>query len=83
MLYMAVGQGDNLDIETFTQSLPESGKLILCSDGLWGLVTEQMIKDILSKENTSLQDMCDELVELALKAGGYDNITIVLVDFSL
>jgi protein phosphatase len=83
MLYMAVGQGANLDVETFTQSLPQSGKLIICSDGLWGLVTEQMIKEILLKENTTLQQMCDELIDLALKAGGYDNITIILVDFSL
>jgi protein phosphatase len=82
MLYMAVGQGGKLDVETFTQSLPKSGKLILCSDGLWGLVTEQMILDVLSKENTTLQEMCDTLVDLALKAGGYDNITIVLVEFS-
>lgn len=82
MLYMAVGQGGNLDVETFTQSLPTSGKLILCSDGLWGLVTEQMIKEVLSRENLPLQVMADELVELALKAGGYDNITIIVVDFS-
>ncbi len=83
MLYMAVGQGDRLDVETYTQSLPDKGKLILCSDGLWGLVTEQMVKEILSKENTSLEEMCDELVDSALKAGGYDNITIILVDFSM
>lgn len=82
MLYMAVGQGGNLDVETFTQSLPPSGKLMLCSDGLWGLVTEQMIKDILSRKDWTLQAMADELVELALKAGGYDNITIIIVDFS-
>jgi serine/threonine protein phosphatase PrpC len=81
MLYMAVGQGGNLEVQTFTQSLPKSGKLILCSDGLWGLVTEQMIKNVLSKEGTTLQAMADELVDLALKAGGYDNITVVIVDF--
>jgi protein phosphatase len=83
MLYMAVGQGGQLDVETFTQSLPKSGKLILCSDGLWGLVTEQMIKDVLSKDGASMPEMVDELVDLALKAGGYDNITVILVDFSL
>jgi protein phosphatase len=82
MLYMAVGQGGQLDVETFTQSLPKSGKLILCSDGLWGLVTEQMIKDVLSKKAT-MPEMVDELVDLALKAGGYDNITVILVDFAL
>lgn len=83
MLYMAVGQGGQLDIQAYTQPLPKSGKLILCSDGLWGLVTEQMIKDVLSKENATMRDMADELVDLALKAGGYDNITVILVDFSL
>lgn len=83
MLYMAVGQGGNLDIETYTQSLPKSGKLILCSDGLWGLVTEQMIQEILSTEETSLETKSDKMVEQALNAGGYDNITIILVDFSL
>ncbi|MFZ0548300.1 MAG: protein phosphatase 2C domain-containing protein [Candidatus Promineifilaceae bacterium] len=82
MLYMAVGQGGQLDVETFTRSLPSSGKLVLCSDGLWGLVTEQMIKDVLTKEKTSLQEMSNELIDLALKAGGYDNITIIIVDFS-
>jgi protein phosphatase len=83
MLYMAVGQGGQLDIDTFTQPLPKSGKLILCSDGLWGLVTEQMVKEVLSKDNVSLSMMADELVNLALKAGGYDNITVILVDFSM
>jgi protein phosphatase len=81
MLYMAVGQGSNLDVETFTKSLPKSGKLVLCSDGLWGLVTEQMIKEILTSKDLTLQAMADELVDLALKAGGYDNITIIIVDF--
>lgn len=81
MLYMAVGQGSNLDVETITKSLPKSGKLVLCSDGLWGLVTEQMIKEILTNKDSTLQAMADELVDLALKAGGYDNITIIIVDF--
>lgn len=83
MLYMAVGQGGQLDIDTFTQPLPKSGKLILCSDGLWGLVTEQMIKEVLSKDSVSLSVRADELVDLALRAGGYDNITVILVDFSM
>jgi protein phosphatase len=78
---MAVGQGSNLDVQTFTKSLPKSGKLVLCSDGLWGLVTEQMIKEILTSKDLTLQAMADELVDLALKAGGYDNITIIIVDF--
>lgn len=36
LLYLAVGQGEGLQVDTFTQTLPQVGKLILCSDGLVG-----------------------------------------------
>jgi len=81
MLYKAVGQGGDLDIDTFTKSLPQEGKLILCSDGLWGLVAEATIAEVLSRE-ISLPTMTDELIVLAREAGGYDNITAVVVDFN-
>jgi PPM family protein phosphatase len=82
MLYMAVGQGDRLDIDTFTQSLPKRGRLLLCSDGLWGLVPEPVLKQHLAKDKP-LQETADELVKMALIAGGHDNITVVLVDFAM
>ncbi|MCI0398075.1 MAG: protein phosphatase 2C domain-containing protein, partial [Chloroflexi bacterium] len=82
MLYRAVGQGGELEIDIFTQPLPKSGKLVLCSDGLWGLVPEPMMQEVLESD-MSLQEMADELVNLAVQAGGYDNITAILVDFAL
>jgi serine/threonine protein phosphatase PrpC len=82
VLYRAVGQGDELEIDTFTRSLPKAGKLILCSDGLWGLVPEPMMKEVLDRE-VSPQEKVDTLVNMALQAGGHDNITGVLVDFVL
>lgn len=81
MIYKAVGQGDELDIDTFTKSLPRQGKLILCSDGLWGLVSEERLAQILSQD-MPLSDMTDELVTMALKAGGHDNITAIVVNFN-
>jgi PPM family protein phosphatase len=80
MLYKAVGQGGELEIDTFTQALPEKGRLLLCSDGLWGLVPNEVIQSLLQKSN-DLQQMADTLVNLALDAGGYDNISAVIVDF--
>jgi protein phosphatase len=82
VLYRAVGQGDELEIDIATRPLPKRGKLILCSDGLWGLVPEPLMQEIL-EQDTSLQHMVDTLIDFAIQAGGHDNITGVLVDFNL
>ena len=54
--------------------------MVLCSDGLWGLVSDREIQDILEREEL-LSAKADVLVELALRAGGYDNVSVILVDF--
>jgi protein phosphatase len=81
MLYKAVGQGGLLEIDTFTRSLPGSGMLVLCSDGLWGLVNDSKIQEVITSDD-SLMKMTDKLVNMALEAGGHDNISVVLVKFS-
>jgi serine/threonine protein phosphatase PrpC len=81
MLYKAVGQGGDLDIDSFTQMLPQKGKLFLCSDGLWGLVSDASIAEVIGRD-ISLPAMTDELVMMARAAGGHDNITAIVVDFN-
>jgi protein phosphatase len=81
MLYKAVGQGGDLDIDTFTKSLPNQGKLLLCSDGLWGLVSDESISEVFGRD-ISLPAMANELVSMARNAGGHDNITAIVVDFN-
>ena len=78
VLYKALGQGDILEPEIFTLAFPQSGTLMICSDGLWGVVTEQ---DILRSINEApnLQRACQNLVTAANTAGGPDNISVVLV----
>ena len=80
MLYKAVGQGGQLLIDTYTQTLPKRGKVVLCSDGLWGLVSDSDIQDILEREEP-LSSKADVLVDMALRAGGYDNVSVILIDF--
>ena len=80
MLYKAVGQGGDLEIDTFTRSLPDEGMLVLCSDGLWGLVRDGQLESVLTSRE-SLTTMAGQLIEMALQAGGHDNISVVLVDF--
>ena len=81
MLYKAVGQGGELEIDTSAQTLPDTGKFILCSDGMWGLVSNNVIQDILDSE-APISEMAEKLVDLALEGGGHDNISVIIVDFN-
>lgn len=74
-----------LGIEEFTADTIEvqwkkGDILLLCSDGLHGLVCDEDIAKVLDSEDC-LSDMCDSLVSMALKAGGTDNITVVLCQY--
>jgi protein phosphatase len=81
VLYRAVGQGGDLDVDIVRLPVPRHGKLLLCSDGLWGLVPPSLIREVLLQD-ISLGEMLDILVDVALQSGGHDNITGVLIDFS-
>lgn len=54
-------------------------KLLLCSDGLSDLVTDREITSVLQRTYDSDQQKVERLVNLALKKGGVDNVTVVLV----
>lgn len=80
VLYRAIGQGENLEVDVFTQPAPRDGYLLLCSDGLWGEVSDRQIRQIVLTHDDP-QAACEELVRAANAAGGPDNITAVLVFF--
>ncbi len=77
VLIRALGQGETLEIDVFTVPFPRNGYLMLCSDGLWGVVTDQEILRSISNAPT-LQRACQNMVDAANTAGGPDNITVVL-----
>jgi serine/threonine protein phosphatase PrpC len=77
VLYRALGQGEILDPDIFTLAFPQPGYLMICSDGLWGVVAEQdIVRSIVEAPN--LQRACQNLVSAANTAGGPDNISVVL-----
>jgi protein phosphatase len=78
VLYRAVGQGDGLEVDVESHRLPPGGSLLLCSDGLWGLVPNERIQ-MLIRQAPNLQAACEALVAAANAAGGPDNITAVMV----
>jgi len=58
--------------------LKEGDTIILCSDGLWDMLPDRIIEEIALKENTA-QELCYSLIEAAKKAGGKDNITVIVI----
>ncbi|MCC6501398.1 MAG: serine/threonine-protein phosphatase [Anaerolineales bacterium] len=77
VLYRALGQGELLDPDIFTVAFPQPGYLMICSDGLWGVVAEQDIVRSIN-EAPNLQRACQNLVTAANTAGGPDNISVIL-----
>jgi serine/threonine protein phosphatase PrpC len=78
VLYRALGQGEPSDPDIATYPLPQGGHLMLCSDGLWGLVPEQELVRII-KESSTPEIACQRMVAAANDAGGPDNISVLLV----
>ena len=78
VLYRAVGQAGSLEVDTYLQPFPVGSCLLLCSDGLWGMVSDGEITDILTYATTP-QTGLDKLAATANQNGGDDNITAVLV----
>jgi len=54
---------------------------LLCTDGLTAMVDDEIIANVLGL-NTSAQTACQELIDLALGAGGSDNVTVLLARFT-
>jgi serine/threonine protein phosphatase PrpC len=77
VLYRAVGQGGELEVDTYMRTISGGEQLLLCSDGLWGVVAEARMAEIIAA-SSSLQTACEKLIVAANAAGGRDNITVIL-----
>ncbi|MGD1995040.1 MAG: protein phosphatase 2C domain-containing protein [Anaerolineae bacterium] len=78
VLYRAVGQKGMLEVDTYVRTIPHGGRLLLCSDGLWSMVSDTEMGDIVASA-PSLQAACESLIAAANRAGGPDNVTAILV----
>tara|TARA_R110002049_G_scaffold305056_3_gene501144 strand:- start:98393 stop:99298 length:906 start_codon:yes stop_codon:yes gene_type:complete len=78
VLWNCVGGCDNVVQPEVTKvNLREHDALLLCSDGLTGMVPDDEIVDVLS-DQTSCREKAEALVQKANAAGGNDNITVVV-----
>jgi protein phosphatase len=78
ILYRAIGQSEHLELDSQVITLNPATRILLCSDGLWTVVSETHILDTITNA-PNLQAACDALVKAANTVGGPDNITAILV----
>jgi serine/threonine protein phosphatase PrpC len=79
VLYRAIGQSGVLDVDIYMRTILDGERLLLCSDGLWGMVSDAQMADIIASA-PSPQAACDGLIAAANETGGQDNITAILVE---
>jgi serine/threonine protein phosphatase PrpC len=81
VIYRSLGDKPDLEIEDsiFEITLEPGDRLVLCCDGLWEMVPDNFIEDVLL-EYFDPQAACDRLVEMANLAGGEDNISVIVVN---
>ena len=73
----ALGIDEKVEIDFDFTDVTEGDLLLLCTDGLSGLLSDEEIYDIYS--NTDFELLCDEYIKAANEKGGYDNITAVVM----
>jgi PPM family protein phosphatase len=75
----ALGVESDVEVDLFTYKLLPGDRLLLCSDGLSGVVDEQRIRNVMLREPEP-QRAAEKLVAMANEGGGPDNITVVVLD---
>jgi PPM family protein phosphatase len=76
----ALGPEPEVEVDTWTYPVRAGDVLLLCSDGLTSMISEEDVGEILGSAG-SLEDAADRLIREANEAGGRDNITVVLSRF--
>jgi serine/threonine protein phosphatase PrpC len=80
VLYRAIGQAEPIHPDIYHHPLPNPGYLLICSDGLWGVVSDEDISGIVRGAG-NVSEACQRLVDAANQAGGPDNISVILVQY--
>ncbi len=81
IILQALGPDPRVRVDLSQQSLRRGDLLVMCSDGLSGLVKKDEIAERAARQ-PDLAALCTELIDLANSRGGPDNITVVTVRFS-
>lgn len=79
LLMRALGSGDHVEPDLSVREVRAGDRYLICSDGLSGVVSHQTLEDTLASYQGPQQTV-EELIQLALRGGGPDNITVIVAD---
>ena len=80
VIVRALGMKETVQVDVAHEE-PEVGDLyLLCSDGLNGMVTDDIIRKEMVEHRDDLEACCNALIQAANDGGGNDNVTVVLVE---
>lgn len=77
----ALGTDPNMHPDLYDIDITSGDRVLICSDGLYSMISDDDIMHILNKEPDP-QVAADRLVKEACAAGGHDNVTVIIVDVS-
>ncbi len=78
----AVGAKVDIELETSEHKLADGDIVLLCSDGLHAMITDEKILALLHPLPGSLEKTADVLIDAANEAGGKDNVSVVLLKYT-
>jgi PPM family protein phosphatase len=78
----ALGTDPDVDVDTFVVDAKEGDLFLICSDGLTTMVADEDILELLERHHDDLDRAAKSLVAAANRAGGEDNITVVMFSIS-
>lgn len=79
LLMRALGSGDHVEPDLSIREVRAGDRYLLCSDGLSGVVSHQTMEETLGSYHGP-HETVEELIQLALRGGGPDNITCIVAD---
>jgi protein phosphatase len=77
----ALGNKSNIEVDLKMIAAEDSDLFLICTDGLSGMLADEVILETFQAHNDNLEDACKELVAQANAAGGHDNITVLLTRY--
>ncbi len=80
IILQALGTAEDVTVDLTYVDLRRGDRVLLCSDGLSGLVSDEKIRQLVNENPEPIQ-ACKALTEAAREGGGHDNITVIVAEF--
>ncbi len=82
VIYRSIGDTPVVEVDATVLPLSPGDRLVLCSDGLWEMIRDEGIEDVMMME-ADPQAACELLVSRANLAGGDDNISVIVAQMEI